>query len=242
MNKSELYAAIDKLRLNLDYDNARPISSFELFSRCRNILLYENDFKTTGLRGMVFIGDISKPHVIILNSNRNIVEKNYDEAHELMHIFFHRNISLQTFQCIDSPKFTQNSYLEWQANEGAAELLVPYRALLPLVKEMYCGYFEAEKTFGLHPFCEWASQKFFVTARVIEIRLNSLKYEIDQYLNGVPIDNIQILSNNQQQKRGIIVQSLAEKEDIKLSKALLDWQTNRLLSNTTCTETHFDVV
>lgn len=47
----------------------------------------------------------------------------------------------------------------------------------------------------------------------MEHRLRSLKYEIYQYINGVNIDNIGIISKHEQDLRNIQVKSLIEMED-----------------------------
>ncbi len=51
----------------------------------------------------------------------------------------------------------------------------------------------------------------------MQYRIETLKYEIDQYLNGVALDEIEILSKRKQDDRGIIVQSLVEMENQRLS-------------------------
>ena len=42
------------------------------------------------------------------------------------------------------------------------------------------------------------------------IRLESLKYEIYQYLNGVPLEELEFLTRNEQERRGIRVESLLD--------------------------------
>lgn len=44
---------------------------------------------------------------------------------------------------------------------------------------------------------------YHVTAQVINIRLASLAYEIDQYRAGARLDCLELLSRNQRRQRGI---------------------------------------
>lgn len=54
---------------------------------------------------------------------------------------------------------------------------------------------------------EMLAEKYFVSERVIYNRIDSLKYEIWQVAHGTPLDQIIILSNRQQEARGISVPS-----------------------------------
>jgi hypothetical protein len=57
---------------------------------------------------------------------------------------------------------------------------------------------------------------------VITIRFESLKYEIYQYLNGVPLDRLDILSRKQLWKRGIQIRSFND-----IEKSLLQEEAKR---------------
>ncbi len=67
------------------------------------------------------------------------------------------------------------------------------------------------------------AQIFHVPDAVIKYRLENLKYEIFQYLNGVKLDDIEILSLHQQKQRGIKVDSLNTVSDIDFTKRLYAW-------------------
>lgn len=221
--KENLYNRVNLIRRclgNLDYQY--PVDSLFLVQKIPNTKVDECPFRTPGLRGMAAIGKNGKDNVILLNSKRSAAEKNYDCGHELLHICLHGNEG-NTFKCFEGSKYNRNNFLEWQANEGAAELIVPYRILLPLILNNYDKYFGDDSSLGYYSFCEWAAYLFFVTPRVIEIRLESLKYEIDQFLSGVPIEKIQIMSQNDQKRFGINVESLADKENNKISKMFSRW-------------------
>lgn len=163
-------------------------------------------FKTPGLRGMAFVSDDQAPDSIMLNSLRTELEQNFDCGHEAVHLTLHRHLDQKTFNCFDEKVHAeQDPFLEWQANEGSAEFLVPHTVFIPLVK-LYLGTkpdHDSVENFKLI-----SSKLFGVPPAVIKYRLESLKYEIVQYYAGVKILDIEILSKHQQEKRGIYITSL----------------------------------
>lgn len=152
-------------------------------------------------------------HVILVNSNKSFEEQNFHGFHELMHIPTVDEPGT-ILRCYERIKPNQDSYLEWLANEGAAELTVPYKILLPMIKDRYSDLIQG---FGTWDFCIENSAKFGVSTTVMQYRIETLKYEIDQFLGGVPLDGIEILSKRKQDDRGIVVQSLVEMENQRLS-------------------------
>lgn len=142
-------------------------------------------------------------------------EQNFHGFHELIHIYTGDPNSGQTFKCYDKVKPYQDSYIEWVANEGAAECTVPYRSLLPMIKH---NYHKMTQGIGTYEFCLEAAHIFEVTPIVIQNRLNSLCYEIEQYINGAPLENIKILSKSEQQRCNIFVNSLNDLENKRLAK------------------------
>ena len=219
-SKSNLYREIANFKTFLGLEkNEYGIDLIDLCIKSGTIIKFL-PFKTQGLRGMCIIGDEEQEDVILLNENRNKYEQNFDCGHETIHLALHRNEGFETFNCFEKVKDTQNHFLEWQANEGAAELFIPYKIFLPIVKEKI-GFstdhsvIESAKT-------EMA-QIFHVPDAVIKYRLENLKYEIFQYLNGVKLDYIEILSLHQQKQRGIKVDSLNTVSDIDFTKRLYTW-------------------
>lgn len=61
-------------------------------------------------------------------------------------------------------------------------------------------------------------EHYRVTEQVINIRLNSLAYEIDQYRSGTSLDCLELLSRRQCKKRGITTSSY-----LALCDFSLDW-------------------
>lgn len=204
--KIELYRFIGDMRKKyplLCYSKNKNIEEFCLDN---NIELHLKKFDSKGLCGAAFVGE--KHDTIILNSCRSKSEMTFDFIHELIHTKKHRNTDKQAFACFDRK---QNSYIEWEANEGAAEFLVPYKLFLPIIKENYNKI--NSQVFGAFQFCEETAGLFNVSNAVITNRLDNLKYEIYQYLNGTPLEHVKILSLSEQRKQGIIVKSLIEIED-----------------------------
>ncbi len=229
MSKKDLYESINNLKNKINLQDAEyPLDIFDICrNRLTNIEIGKVPFKTNDLRGMAVVSEnpIIENHVILVNGNKTPQEMNYYGAHELIHIAIQKNKAGQTFTCYDKVKPTQDRYVEWQANEGAAEFLVPYRRLLPIIKKHYDKICVG---LGTYNFCKTYSQLFGVSTVVMQNRLNSLSYEIDQYLSGTPLDDIQILSHTQQIKQGIHVLSLNDQEDFRLMQ---EQEVLRILEN-----------
>ena len=207
-SKDNLYKRIEEERKFLCAEtNMYPLDLVALCKEKYKIEVAFVPFVTEGLQGM-FIPqkDNATPNIIMLNKNRNEYEQNFSCAHEFIHFALHQNEHLTAFN-FETVRKSQDSYLEWQANEGAAELLVPYKMFIPmLVNELEGLPFST----SLDCVKRKLAKFFHVTSSVIENRINSLKYEIYQYQNGVPLNEIEILSNRQLERRDIKILSLNE--------------------------------
>ena len=136
IRKADLYKLIAKLKQNWGLDKNEYNLDIISLCRSRGIQVGEVPFESSGLRGMACLGDSSKPDIILLNSHRNKIEQKIDCFHEAIHLAFHRNINCKSFNCFETALPSQNKYLEWQANEGSAELNVPFQTLLPKIKKI----------------------------------------------------------------------------------------------------------
>lgn len=205
--KKGLYESVGVFRravLGITYQDypLHPIEVAE--SKMDNLAIDVAPFRSRTLRGMAVIAENEHENdVILINKHLSPTERNFYCAHELMHLALHRYEHGKQFSCYDDLKPNQNPILEWQANEGAAELLLPYQMLLPIIKS---ADLTTEK--DILSVKNKLSRYFGVTLSVVELRLESLKYELYQYLNGVPLEHVKILSKKQQEQRGIVVQSL----------------------------------
>lgn len=194
-NKHDLYVAVDHLRSLLDVPyTARAVDYQKIVCDATDTVVQLAAFKTNGLQGMAILGT---PDIILLNEHRSALSRRFDFAHELIHCRYHR-VSQPAFTCMGySPR---DPFLEWQANEGAAELLVPYRSFLPLVAE---NYHRIRRLRDLKSFITFAAHLFQVTEETIRIRLKSLSAELFQYRSGVPLDQLEILSAREITRRKI---------------------------------------
>lgn len=211
LTKENLYNKVIALKQNLGipkYEHC--IDTIKICKQIPNLRIDYIPFNTIGLKGMSYIGNLKENDVILLNSNQLPSEKNFICCHELMHLNLHREGPKRIFNCFDKVKPNQSNFLEWEANEGAAELLVPYELLLPLLKQ---NKDNLNTSFGIRKIKRDFSSYFNVTETVIKYRFESLKYEINQYLNGIPLNEIKILSLNKQREKGINIKSLNDIED-----------------------------
>ena len=207
-SKDDLYKRIEEERKFLQIGRKKyPLDLVTLCKEKYKIEVVFVPFSTEGLQGMfVPQKDDTTPNIIMLNENRNEYEQNFSCVHEFIHFALHQNEHLPAFN-FETVRKSQNSYLEWQANEGAAELLVPYKMFIPkLVNEIK----DLPSLTSLDSVKRKLAKFFHVTPSVIENRMNSLKYEIHQYKNGVPLNKLEILSNRQLEQRNIKILSLNE--------------------------------
>ena len=170
-----LYEIVSNLKkqlriTHLDY----PINIYNICSRISNVEIKAVPFTTPDLRGLVHIAkNKSENHVILVNSQKSEEEQNFHGFHELMHIPTADKPGT-VLSCYDHIKPEQDAYIEWLANEGAAEFTVPYDILLPMIKNEYSNLIQG---YGTFEFCVDKAQVFGVSTVVLENRINSLKYE-----------------------------------------------------------------
>lgn len=217
-SKFDLYKCVEQIRLQLKLDiTSYPINTIKLCNGLNNVEMIYHDFNTRGVCGAILLGDIKD--TVILNSLRSESELNFDCGHELVHMHKHRSSGVDCFSCVELKAAIQPkaSFFEWEANEGAAELLVPLGLFLPWVRSAF-PYFKTAS--DIANFKEECAYKFQVSPAVIKYRLESLKYEIYQHCNGVNLNEVKILSGNQQKSMGIKIESLNDAETRLLEKAL----------------------
>lgn len=230
MTKKELYDRVEQIRERMGIKPEHyPLDSVNICDRVKSLTVDYLPFKTPGLQGVILL-QRDCDSLIILNSKRNRVEQNFYCAHELAHFILHRNHPSQSFQCFDRIRDKQNAFQEWQANEWAAEFLVPYRLFIPELFKRLDWNLPPEVDFyppvadDRFPLIRQELARLFgVSERVIRNRIESLKFEILQHYYGEDISEIRVLSLTQQQKRGIKVLSMNEPEKpFKLNRKALD--------------------
>lgn len=225
--KQELYSFVDSLRKRFHLsDSACPMDTAAFCRGQESIELVYHPFTTSGFCAAALLGE--KTDTIVLNARHSKEELNFDCGHELIHITKHRGVGISSFHCFDTLKPKQDPFLEWEANEGAAELTVPYRSFLPSLLQAYPNL----RTWQDMDFLRYRlSQAYHVTETVIALRMESLKYEFYQYLSGIPLEQIQFLSRRQLKQQGVSVCSLNELEDrfSKLEEPVSHLKQNALL-------------
>ena len=208
--KQLLYETAHFIRTNvLELDYKTPCNMIELCRKTGISKIEFLPFKTVGLRGMAILSENNSGDIILLNDKLSNSERNFYCAHEMIHLFMHRNTGGSTFQCYQTVHPNQDSFLEWQANECGAELVIPYRDFFKIVKQNVDSMHTSMdyKRLKLH-----LMERYGVSKTVIEIKFESLKYELYQYLHGTHMDRIEFLSSTAQQRRNISVPSFNDIE------------------------------
>ena len=209
--KSALYNKVHRLRNGFHISrDSYPIDAVKLCNRFSGLQVSFWNFKTPGLKGMSYIAERPESDVIILNAGLTKKEQNFICTHELMHLALHRNEATNSFDFNEKNILNQDSSLEWQANEGAAEFLLPAAILLPIIGTRLSSL---RSWYDIEAFKVELSEQFNVTKTVIEIRFEHLKYEIYQYLQGIPLKDIEVISFSKQKAKGINVLSLNDIEN-----------------------------
>ena len=100
-----------------------PLDIKSLVKR-ENIELSFTSFESDSIGAMLYKDSFS---AILVNSNKSPLDQRFDLAHELIHFWFHPSQTSFSFQ----KPHLRDKEKEWQANEGAAELLLPYKDFIP---------------------------------------------------------------------------------------------------------------
>lgn len=190
LTKAGLYTIVSQKAINLGFDlcaaNYRIDALGLAYKVCIDLTIEMLNFKEATICGILYKGADST--YIALNNRRSATGKNFDCMHELIHyMFHHRNHYICNSNVED--------HLEWQANEGAAQFLVPYQSFIPNYCQLYERYnkqMTADKAYK--SLISHLSRHYMVGEMVITYRLNQLKSEIVQYLDGIDINRIQIIS------------------------------------------------
>lgn len=201
MTKAELYHVVDSCRTRFFPAVSRDPLCIQ--RACQAHLGLEIDFhafKTKGLRGVAFV----REGIICLDAKMSPVRQKFYCAHEAFHVLLHAELSWR-FRCYDDRPALHDDYLEWQANEAAAELLIPHRTFLRKVSQAAAAIGTGRDFLLLRA---ELSDYFGVTPAMVKTRFDSLKYELIQCLAGVPIDHLTFMSEHRQRTRGITAVSM----------------------------------
>lgn len=206
--KAELYriAAVLREKLDLNGQSSAEMVLQRIQSQ-PNIRIAYLPFHSPSLRGMCSPGEPGQEDIILLSSQLSDRERGFYAAHEWIHLCCHRNEQKAPFRCNDYTTPQQDSYLEWQANEGAAEILMPWQLVLRYILDNPPDLSSRTSLVRLRL---RLADYFGVSDQMAAVRLESLRYEIACALSGQSLNTIELLSFHEQQRRGIWIQSLEE--------------------------------
>lgn len=217
LSKKKLYTEVSEVRKKLHIRAYEPVDIVDVMQYYmglnHTLFLKLWPFDSRKIGGITIIGD--KITTMILNSHRTREERRFDWAHETIHYYLHRDIEIPIFNCIDLNSHqklnTEDAILEWQANEGAAELLLPYKCFIIKFCEAFRRNMKSDPYFKFRYAGSTAESLAFyygLSKPVIENRIKSLTCEIYQFLAGIDPDDIKVISRNQQEKAHINIGSI----------------------------------
>lgn len=204
LTKSELYLIVKQMKLNMGYKyDDYKLNLYNYCINCPSILIEKIYFQTPSLKGMAII-ETGKKDIILLNDKLNKYELNFYCGHELFHLYNHNYTNIKTFNCFEYVKNQQNPYLEWQANEGSAEIIMPYKEFIPKLADLL-----SSTNMSYNKLKKIMANEFNVTESMIWCRIENLKYEFYQYYKlNKNINELEILSKTELNKRNIDIKSI----------------------------------
>jgi len=191
LSKAGLYEIVTEKAVQLGfnmYAQKYKIDAIALAMQvCHNPEIKMLEFDSIKVCGLMYKGKLGT--TIGLNTRRSAGGRNFDCMHELMHYWLHDQ---SAFYCLDD----MDGHMEWQANEGAAQFLMPYQSFIPnycyLHDRLYAKY-APQQAYDMQ--IAALAGNYMVGEMAVKFRMESLKGEIAQYIDGVGIDKIKIVAN-----------------------------------------------
>lgn len=183
-DKAELYDKVNYIRsifsLSLD---SYPINLFDCVASIPNqIILKETSLQSAFIGGFTIrSNEPDMPSLIVMNRNSTAADRNFALAHELIHFFCHEYANGGYYSAKN----------EVQANEGAAELLLPYKLFIPDVQAGIDVYGNLDDAIIN------TAKAYKVAPDVAKYRYLNLKAEREQFFSGVPLDDIKIMKRSE---------------------------------------------
>lgn len=230
LSKEELYLLINYIRDNFNI-NTDEIFNVPCFCKdnFKDIVNYEfHNFNDTKIGGFLVKNKFPNKSYITVNTSKEGLSTLFDLTHEMIHFLLHPEDRKHYI----SSSLSDVDNFEWQANEGAAELLVPYKRFIPIFVKNIKNCKSSKEYIDL---LVHLSDKFKVSTAVLEYRISGLKYEISQYEEGIPIDKIQFLSKTAQEENGIYIKSyndIFRNKKTNLKDIISEFSIDRLSSDT----------
>lgn len=185
MTRRALYRRIDAMR---EKYGIRGVFDPYAFTEARGIPITRHNFHEPRLRG-VLVRTADRCGVI-LREDLTPARERFCLTHELVHWELHYGESGGTV--------FEDSGMEYQADEGAAELLMPYRDLIPRALSLR-RIFIKDRTSALRIL----AAHYRMDLETVRQRLRSLQHEIALCRSGVPVSEIVPLSRREQQALGL---------------------------------------
>ena len=175
--RAALYRRIDGIRSAWNA-GSRHFDAFCIARSLAGVKLREARFSTPAFRGLLVTSPDKARAIIVLNSLRSEEEQMFDLTHELVHYALHPPT---TDSGLYDPGF------EWEADEGAAELLMPRQVIL---EDMYICRESVRGRATLRAYARARAAHFGVTESRMRARMESLASDIRLALAGVPPEEI----------------------------------------------------
>jgi Zn-dependent peptidase ImmA (M78 family) len=166
---------------------------------CNQPVIEELNFSNRRIGGILCRN--SSTTWVALNALHTGPQRNFFCGHEFIHYCIHEAAD-QMWVCSELSANTGN-IAEWQANSGSAELLVPYRYIIPEFVDSLSVYRPHFHERHLNDIYEKMARKYNVSELVIKFRIEELVYETMQYICGKPLGKLEFLSRAAQVQRGI---------------------------------------
>ena len=180
MTRAALYHRIDSMR---EKYGIRGVFDPYAFAEERDILIDRHSFHDTRVRGILVRAEDRCG--IALNSALTPAQERFTLTHELVHLELHYGETGSTT--------FRNSGREYQADEGAAELLMPYRDFLPRVLSLRRKFLK-DRTAALG----LLAAHYHLDLETVRRRLESLRHELAACRSGTPVAEIVPLSLERQ--------------------------------------------
>lgn len=171
VGKDELYEIVNDKLLSLGItEDCYPLDPFEIAKAYKDKLQIEvKPFPTLLLGGLLYKDPDDVMSIMAINSLKSKKSQNFDVMHELLHYWLH---PAGEHLCYDSNFIFQNKGIEWQANEGTAQALMPEK----LFMKMYIYYSGNINNL---------SDYFIVSKTAVEYRIKNLKLFPPSKLRGL---------------------------------------------------------
>lgn len=191
LTRAQLYQRVEQIREQLGL--YRPPFSFGMLRKrvAGEIEVIEHYFDSRVMQGALIRASKGRRSVVLINLRRNEVSRKFVLCHELIHYYLHLQGARFLCNLLESDQL-----VEWQANEGAAQLLVPYQIFLQsCLRHRFLILSDSARAIPL------LAEEFGVSQQTILYRLQTLAGELAQVFEGVAPDQVEVLTSRERARR-----------------------------------------